>query len=182
MAADRGLRARRRLRRPRAGGSGARRLVHVPPVPRARHGHARRAGGRPRFGFASYEAAETLNHLNLALVFTLPLAGLVVARYLRGGLSDRRFVALFALCVLGMFATFLETLFWATLGGAFALRAGIDVHARRASARCCSAASCCAAPRTPSRCVVAAPYLWVALRTPIRWASAGRASSSTSPT
>ena len=46
------------------------------------------------FGFTSYEAAETLNHLNLALVFTLPLAGLVVARYLHGGLSDRRFVVL----------------------------------------------------------------------------------------
>ncbi len=37
------------------------------------------------FGFTSYEAAETLNHLNLALVFTLPLAGYLVARYLRRG-------------------------------------------------------------------------------------------------
>ena len=81
------------------------------------------------FGFTSYEAAETLNHLNLALVFTLPLAGYLVARYLQGGLSDRRFVAYFALCVLGVFATFLETLFWATLGGALALLAGHRLHA-----------------------------------------------------
>ncbi|MDX6571962.1 MAG: hypothetical protein QOC86_1118, partial [Gaiellales bacterium] len=29
------------------------------------------------FGFGTYETAETLNHLNLALVFTLPLAALV---------------------------------------------------------------------------------------------------------
>ena len=75
------------------------------------------------FGFTTYESAETLNHLNLALVFTLPLAGLLVARYLRGALSGRRFTVLFALCTLGVFATFLETLFWATLGGAFALGA-----------------------------------------------------------
>ena len=46
-------------------------------------GWAAAAGGLV-FGFGSYEAAETLNHLNLALVFTLPLAALVVARYLRG--------------------------------------------------------------------------------------------------
>ena len=117
------------------------------------------------FGFTTYEAAETLNHLNLALVFTLPLAGLVVARYLRGALSDRRFVVLFALCVLGVFATFLETLFWATLGGAVALGAGLALTRGRERAllfRClllCSAAYAIAL-------VVASPFLWVALAHP----------------
>ena len=48
LAADGGLRARAGLRRARAGRAGARGLVHVPPLPRARDGHAGRAGGRPR--------------------------------------------------------------------------------------------------------------------------------------
>ena len=51
----------------------------------------------------------------------------MVARYLRGALSDGWFVALLALCVTGIFATFLETLFWATIGGAVALGAGLAV-------------------------------------------------------
>jgi hypothetical protein len=117
------------------------------------------------FGFTTYEAAETLNHLNLALVFTLPLAALVVARYLHGRLSDRPFVAYFALCALGVFATFLETLFWATLGGALALLAGIAFVRGRERAllfRClmlCSAAYGIAL-------LVASPFLWVALAHP----------------
>ncbi|HET6173153.1 MAG TPA: hypothetical protein VFD90_11135 [Gaiellales bacterium] len=122
-------------------------------------------GGGLVFGFGTYEAAETLNHLNLALVFTLPLAALVVARHLHGKLSDRRFVALFALCVIGVFATFLETLFWATLAGTFALGVGLLVSrgsARALLAHClllCSLAYGIAL-------VVASPYLWVALAHP----------------
>ncbi|MDX6631622.1 MAG: hypothetical protein QOH00_3868, partial [Gaiellales bacterium] len=122
-------------------------------------------GGGLVFGFGTYETAQTLNHLNLALVFTLPLAGLVVARYLRGKLSDRRFVAYFALCVLGVFATFLETLFWATLGGAFALGMGLLLTRGRDRAllfRClllCTFAYAIAL-------VAASPYLWVALAHP----------------
>ena len=125
------------------------------------------------FGFTTYEATETLNHLNLALVFTLPLAALAVTRYLRGSLSDRRFAVLFALCVLGVFATFLETLFWATLGGAFALAAGIACTRGRERAllwRClllCSAAYAAAL-------VVASPYLWFALAHPDTLGISGR--------
>ena len=135
------------------------------------------------FGFGTYETAETLNHLNLALVFTLPLAGLVVARYLRGTLSDRRFVVLFALCVVGVFATFLETLFWATLGGAFALgpgprrsRAGGD------RARLVPLPRCCRRWRTSSRSPSRRRTCGSHWRIPIRSASAAGASSSTSPT
>ncbi len=125
------------------------------------------------FGFTTYEAAETLNHLNLALVFTLPLAGLLVARYLRGALTARRFTALFALCVLGVFATFLETLFWATLGGAFALAVGLAITRggeRALLFRClllCSAAYVLAL-------AAAAPFLWVALAHPDPLGISGR--------
>ena len=125
------------------------------------------------FGFGTYETAETLNHLNLALVFTLPLAGLVVARYLRGSLSDRRFVAYFALCVVGVFATFLETLFWATLGGAFALGMGLVFTRGRDRAllfRCLLLSVLAYAIAL----VVAAPYLWVALAHPDPLGISGR--------
>ena len=47
LAADCGLRAGAGLRRARAGCAGAGRLVHVPPLPRPRDGHAGRAGRRP---------------------------------------------------------------------------------------------------------------------------------------
>jgi hypothetical protein len=117
------------------------------------------------FGFGTYESAETLNHLNLALVFTLPLACLAVARHLRGALSDRRFVVLFGLCALGVFATFLETFFWATLGGAFAFGMGVAFTrgAQRARVVRCLALACLG---YVIALAVAAPYLWVALAHP----------------
>jgi hypothetical protein len=117
------------------------------------------------FGFGTYETAETLNHLNLALVFTLPLTALLVARYLHGRLSARRFVVLFALCVVGIFATFLETLFWATLGGALALGLGLlFTHGRERALlfRCLALASL----GYGIALLVTAPYLWVALAHP----------------
>jgi hypothetical protein len=135
-------------------------------------GWAAAAGGLV-FGFGSYEAAETLNHLNLALVFTLPLAALVVARYLRGALSDGWFVALLALCVVGIFATFLETLFWATLGGAFAVGAGLAVtrgSERALVFRCLLLGTLAYAIAL----LVASPYLWVALTHPDPLAISGR--------
>src|SRR4051794_37758151 len=117
------------------------------------------------FGFTSYEAAETLNHLNLALVFTLPLAALLVARYLRGALSDRRFALLFALCVLGIFAMFLETLFWATLGGALAFVAGLLLTRGTERARLVRCLLLGGAGYVLAL-IVAAPYLWGALAPP----------------
>ncbi len=117
------------------------------------------------FGFTTYESAETLNHLNLALVFTLPLAALLVARYLRGALSDRRFAVLFALCTLGVFATFLETLFWATLGGAFALATGLLLTRGGERARLFRCLLLCSAGYVLAL-AAAAPYLWIALAHP----------------
>ena len=133
------------------------------------------------FGFGTYESAETLNHLNLALVFTLPLAGLVVARFLRGGLSDRRFVVLFALCVVGVFATFLETLFWATLARRVRDRHGNPLHTRAAARAGSFAASRCRPLRTSSRSPSPRRTCGSHLRIVIRSASAARATSSISP-
>lgn len=117
------------------------------------------------FGFTTFEATETLNHLNLALVFTLPLAGLLVARRLRGALSARRFTLLFAFCTLGIFATFLETLFWATLGGALAFAVGLVLTRGPERARLFH----CLLPAAAGyglALLAAAPYLWVALAHP----------------
>ena len=100
-------------------------------------GPAALAGGLV-FGFGTYEATETLNHLNLALVFTLPWP--VGGRALPAWRALRPPVVVLALCVLGIFATFLETLFWATLGGAFAFGWASSSPAA-AGARCSSAPS-----------------------------------------
>jgi len=48
-------------------------------------------------GFGTYETAEMVNHLNLALVALLPLCALIVLRRHRGTISRRRFV-----CELGV--------------------------------------------------------------------------------
>ena len=56
-----------------------------------RNGYAAVAGGY-LFGFSSYVLGQTLNHVNLALVFLLPLAALLAVRHARGEISDRRYV------------------------------------------------------------------------------------------
>ena len=50
-----------------------------------RNGLAALAGGY-LFGFSSYMLGQTLNHVNLALVFLLPLGALVAVRHARGDL------------------------------------------------------------------------------------------------
>ncbi len=95
---------------------------------------------------------------------------------------DRWFVVLLALCIVGIFATFLETLFWATLGGAFALGAGLVVTRGRERAlvfRCLLLG----ALAYGIALLAASPYLWFVLGA-FRSARGQRpaASSSTSPT
>jgi len=80
---------------------------------------------------------------------------------------------LFALCVAGIFATFLETLFWATLGGALALGLGIAFARggeRALLLRCLALATLAYAIAL----VLAAPYLWVALAHPDPLGISGR--------
>ena len=52
------------------------------------------------FGFSSYELGEMLGHLNLNLIFVVPLLVLLVVRRVRGDLSRLWFVAALALAML----------------------------------------------------------------------------------
>ena len=174
LAADGGLRAGAGLRRARAGRAGAGRLVHVPPLPR-RWRRARRRRWQAASSSASAPTRpprrSTTSISRSCSRSRWPASS--SRRYLRGSLSDRRFVVLFALCVAGVFATFLETLFWATLGGALALGLGIAFargSERARLVRCLALASLAYGIAL----VVAAPYLWVALAHPDPLGISGR--------
>jgi hypothetical protein len=51
------------------------------------------------FGFSSYELGEMLGHLNLNMIFVVPLLVLLVVQRIRGDLSRPRFVAALALAM-----------------------------------------------------------------------------------
>jgi hypothetical protein len=129
-----------------------------------RHGVAALAGGY-LFGFSSYTLGQTLNHVNLALSFLLPLGALLVVRHARGAMSDRRFALGLAAVLVGQFLIFLEVLMTAVLAGGLALGAAIllaDPRARPAllhTAKLCAAAAAIAV-------VVVSPYLYFALAHP----------------
>jgi len=55
------------------------------------------------FGFSSYEAGQLHGHINLFLVFPVPLAAYLVVRRLEGSLSRRWFVWLLAVVLVGEF-------------------------------------------------------------------------------
>ena len=76
------------------------------------------------FGFGSYGAAEAINHVNLALVFPIPLAVLLVVRHLRGMIGDRRFIVLLTACLVALFLCFLETFLTLAVFGTVALGLG----------------------------------------------------------
>jgi hypothetical protein len=52
------------------------------------------------FGFSSYELGEMLGHLNLNMIFVVPLLVLLVVQRIRGDLSRPRFIAALALAML----------------------------------------------------------------------------------
>ena len=114
------------------------------------------------FGFGSYLTSQTINHLNLALVFPIPLAVLLVVRHVRGTIGDRRFVGLLALCLIAQLLTFLETALTLALFGTLALGlaalvadAPTRARLRRTTVRLVIAASVALA--------VTSPYLLAAL-------------------
>ena len=69
------------------------------------------------FAFSSYGLAESVNHLNLALVFCVPLAAGVAVRHARGKLSDRGAAWRIAVLVVVQLTIFTEVLATAALFG-----------------------------------------------------------------
>lgn len=75
------------------------------------------------FGFSSYMMGQTLAHLNLILVFPLPIATYLVVRWFEGSLPPRSFVALLAIALVCEFLIDMEILAMATLIAAVAFAA-----------------------------------------------------------
>jgi hypothetical protein len=69
------------------------------------------------FAFSSYGLAESVNHLNLALVFCVPLAAWVAVRHARGTLSDTGAAMRLAALVVAQLTIFTEVLATAALFG-----------------------------------------------------------------
>jgi hypothetical protein len=73
------------------------------------------------FGFSSYEIAQVRGHVNLFLVFPVPLAVYLVVRYMQGSMGGRAFVALLALTLIGEFSISTEIFVSMTFFGGMAL-------------------------------------------------------------
>jgi hypothetical protein len=80
------------------------------------------------FGFSTYELGRILGHLNLGLVFLVPLFVLLVLRRLEGSVGGRSFVLLVAAVVVGQFLISSEVLLSLTLFGGVALAIGFGVQ------------------------------------------------------
>ena len=77
------------------------------------------------FGFSSYLLGQTLNHVNLALVWALPLIVLVAIRLIEGSLRPRRGLLALAALIAMQFLTFTEVAATATLVGGLTLAAAL---------------------------------------------------------
>ena len=115
------------------------------------------------FGFGTYEAAETISHLNLALVGLLPIAALLALRRARGRISRRRFVVALGAVLGCQLWISTETFASGILFGALALLVGFATSDRaqrdavRRTALEAGAALLLAA-------LIGAPYLWYVLK------------------
>jgi hypothetical protein len=87
------------------------------------------------FGFSSYMMGQTLGHLNLVLVFPIPLAVYLVVRWFEGSLRARSFVALLALTLVSEFLLDMEVLAMATLIAGVTLAIAIRYSPRSSRAR-----------------------------------------------
>jgi hypothetical protein len=77
------------------------------------------------FGFSSYMMGQTLAHLNLILVFPLPIATYLVVRWFEGSLPPRPFVILLAIALVCEFLIDMEILAMATLIAAVSFAAAL---------------------------------------------------------
>jgi hypothetical protein len=75
------------------------------------------------FGFSGYMLGQLIGHLNLTLIFFVPLALDIVLRHLDGVTGRRRFVVSFAAVVAGQALLSTEVLFTGLMFGAIALLA-----------------------------------------------------------
>ena len=86
------------------------------------------------FGFSGYENGQVLGHLNLDLVFLLPLLVLLAVLRARGRLGRRLFVMLMALTLAAQFGLSSEVFATAVLSGGLLLVGGLGVGDRRRAA------------------------------------------------
>jgi hypothetical protein len=76
------------------------------------------------FGFSSYELGQMVGHLNLMMVFLVPLAVHIVLRRIDGEVGPRRFIVSMAAVIAAQALLSTEILFTALIFGAIALLAG----------------------------------------------------------
>ena len=114
------------------------------------------------FGFSPYVLAQTVSqHLNLVMVWPLPLLVLIAVRYCRGRMSSRRAIATSSALLLFLFGSSLEL--FATgvgIGGvvlAVALVFGRDARVRLFELALCLGAACAIV------LAIAAPFVWLTL-------------------
>jgi hypothetical protein len=115
------------------------------------------------FGFPTYELGRVLGHLNLGMVFLVPLFVLLVLRRLEGSIRTRPFVMLVAALVAGQFLISSEVLLTLTLFGAAALAIGLAAEAPAGRRAIASAAGRIALGYGLAAAVLA-PYLVAAAR------------------
>jgi len=77
------------------------------------------------FGFSTYVGHHMRGHVNLLLMFCVPLACYLVVRRVRGRIGQRAFVLLLAITLLGQFSISTEIFATMTVFGAIALLLGL---------------------------------------------------------
>jgi len=112
------------------------------------------------FGFSSYMAAEMRGHVNLTLIFPIPLAVYLTVRFVRGGISRRAYTLLLTLCFVLLFSISTELLATFSIfgglafAGAYLLDPGLRPTLRRAVPPLLFAGLLSA--------ILLSPYLWSA--------------------
>jgi len=84
------------------------------------------------FGFSSYMAGHMESHLNLVLIFPVPLAVYLVVRRVEGSVGPWAFVGWLTLTLVGLFSISLETFATTTLFGTIAFAAFFVARTDRA--------------------------------------------------
>jgi hypothetical protein len=114
------------------------------------------------FGFSSYELAQMTTHLDLSLIFVIPLAVYLVLRRLDGEITVRRFVVLLTVALVAQFSFFLETFFSMTLFGGIVLLTALALSPPEVRARLRRTAKWIGLAYLATT-VIVSPYLYYAL-------------------